>query len=221
MSIIQTIVGSGVSASAPIPALFDAASSGSGATGTTTWSHTISGSDTALLVGIATVNTLTTGVTYNGVPMNLLGMYGQYAIFPTTNTRITLYGLIAPTTGANNIIVTTADAEQATCASISYTGANQTAFGSWMSGNGTGGYGIIGITATTGDVGVGFAAADVVISEDLADVPPEVHRVDLADGGMYIWGEERISTFWSAQVGWNFAAGSRHWAGGGVAIHPA
>lgn len=226
MSIIQVLAGAGASAPPPpVPALFDAASSGSGATGTTTWSHTVTGSNTVLIVGIATVDTLVTGVTYGGVSMTLAGMYGQFASWPHTNARITVYGLIAPAAGANDIVVTTADALQATCAAKSYTLANQTtAWSGWMSGNGTGTYTTLGVVTgiEVGDIAVGFMAADQQPSSDTDDCPGELNRVSLADGGIYIWSEERqAGLYGSTQLGWYCYPAGRHWATGGVAIHPA
>lgn len=107
---------------------FDASASGNNAGASSlTIAHTCTGSDRLLLVGVFCQETPTsydvvTGVTYNGVAMTQLAkidcgiaVQGVY-----------LYGLLAPATGANNIVVsasTTTDVLE--LKSLSYTGVKQ------------------------------------------------------------------------------------------------
>jgi hypothetical protein len=125
---------------------FDAVGpSAAGQTATTpasvTWSHTVTGSQTALVVfvgvgqnsGSDATKTIS-GVTYNGVAMTQIGTPKH------TNNDVfgylACYGLIAPASGANNVVVTFASAPSvAECASLSFTGADQTApFGTPVTG---------------------------------------------------------------------------------------
>lgn len=82
-----------------------------------TFSHTCSGANRLLLVAIGnstgTVNVGT--VTYNGVTMTLLDY----------NNNGGLWGLLAPTLGANNIVVSGYASQLITAVSASYTGVLQ------------------------------------------------------------------------------------------------
>lgn len=89
----------------------------------TTRSHTISGSNTYLVVPIfeSTTDTVT-GVTYNGVAMTLLA--------PTVKGgsiwNSSLWGLANPTTGTNNVIVSRSGGSTINVGSISYNGVDGT-----------------------------------------------------------------------------------------------
>ena len=88
-----------------------------------TLSHTCSGANLILIVGNATdsggQNTGT--VTYAGVNMTLVGTSSENA-----SRSSSIWKLIAPATGANNIIVSTNQSGRSGVFSYSYTGADQT-----------------------------------------------------------------------------------------------
>ena len=69
-----------------------------------TFSHTCTGSDLVLLVGVGSFNstggTKVSGITYGGVSMNLVG-----TLEIQENTYIDLYKLVGPSTGANNVVI--------------------------------------------------------------------------------------------------------------------
>ena len=104
---------------------FDAQSASSFSSGTTnTFSHTCSGSNGILYVGVYDGLNNVTGVTYNGVSMTLVnsfamtgGAAGQY---------IRLYQLVSPATGANNVVITCSAAGNTYGNGVSYTSASQT-----------------------------------------------------------------------------------------------
>lgn len=107
---------------------FDAKTAPSTTTGTThTFSHTCTGSDRVLYVfghDRATGATQVTGVTYAGAAMTKVTELDGTA---TTNDRaITMWRLIAPATGANNVVVTSSVSNNLRFASASYTGVDQT-----------------------------------------------------------------------------------------------
>ncbi len=87
-----------------------------------TWAHTVTGSDTLLIVGINRGQDLddVTSVTYNGVAMTQLGKVD------TGSSFMYLYGLVAAATGANNIVVNWTNSGTVYCAAASYTGVSQT-----------------------------------------------------------------------------------------------
>lgn len=103
---------------------FDAKSNGS----TQTISHTCTGSNLILVVGfltyrIAGTANSVTGVTYNGVAMTQYGVLERAA----TSEYQYMYYLVGPSTGANNIVVSTSNTLDAfQCSNASYTGVQQT-----------------------------------------------------------------------------------------------
>lgn len=99
---------------------YDSSSSGGSASSPATFSHTCTGDNRILFVAAASNSGQTvTGVTYAGVSMTQIGSKTDSA-GPTEY----LFYLIAPATGANNVIVSTSGSN-ATGASVSYTGVKQ------------------------------------------------------------------------------------------------
>lgn len=91
---------------------------------TTTFAHTCSGSDRILIVGVSCwVNgsAATTGVTYNWVAMTLIATQNR----GVWDLPVSLWYLIAPATGSNNVVATTVNATERNCVAISYTWVNQ------------------------------------------------------------------------------------------------
>lgn len=124
--------GPGMPAAAAATIAYDASANGGFGIGVTsrTWSHTTSGSNRILFVG-AFGDTLIsdptcagiTGATYNGVSMTQMptvspsGVPGDRCIY--------LFYLIAPATGANNVVVSAGSSIVIGGMSASYTGAKQ------------------------------------------------------------------------------------------------
>lgn len=105
---------------------FDAATNGGTTTGTSlTFSHTNgSGAERMLLVGFKadTALDLITGVTYNGVAMTLVDKQE-----PAGDRWTYLYYLVAPATGANNVVISASASTFIGAAAASYTGVAQVA----------------------------------------------------------------------------------------------
>jgi hypothetical protein len=88
-----------------------------------TFAHTVAGTDRVLLVGVVTDSTATSpSVTYNGVSMTLIAETASFTIDGLT-TDVSLFRLVAPATGANNVVVT---GGLCTAYARSYTGVDQT-----------------------------------------------------------------------------------------------
>lgn len=104
---------------------FDAASkvANGGSTGPVTWSHTCSGSDRLLLVGIKTYGSAdpVTGVTYNGVAMTQLKKVDG----GTNDVFNYVYGLLSPDTGAHDISISYTGGQYVSATAGSYTGVLQ------------------------------------------------------------------------------------------------
>lgn len=98
-------------------------SAGSQVSGTSalTYSHTCAGSNRLLLVGVTISNDLLTvsGITYGGVAMT------QIDDQTATQAHSYLYYLIAPTAGANNVVISTSGNQVIIANSVSYTGVRQ------------------------------------------------------------------------------------------------
>jgi len=105
---------------------FDATSAGSQVSTTSkSWSHTCTGSNLILFVGIQiTANTATiSGVTYAGVAMTKIASID----WPGSGVGSSaLWYIVAPATGANNIVVSASPAAYIDGFGVSYTGASQT-----------------------------------------------------------------------------------------------
>lgn len=102
---------------------FDASAKATAVTATSvTWSHTCTGDNRILFVavGVPTADTIT-GVTYNSVAMTLIDKKQMGA-----DRFFYLWYLVAPATGANNIVATSSNSQILRAASASYTGASQT-----------------------------------------------------------------------------------------------
>ena len=101
----------------------DATSNGSASATTVTVSHTCTGDDGILFVGCWIQNSTDqmTSVTYNGVAMTQIGKINNAG---TDSTY--LYYLIAPATGANDIVMTKSGTDLGYVIGSSYTGASQT-----------------------------------------------------------------------------------------------
>lgn len=107
--------------------LFDAASNSGYQTAQSTysWSHTCTGSNRYLAVGIAMLSVggaSVTGITYNGVAMSLVDARASV----TGAIRAELWGLVAPASGTNTIAVTLTAPLDSIGEAVSFTGVNQT-----------------------------------------------------------------------------------------------
>ena len=107
---------------------FDAGSQGdSGSATSLTVSHTCTGSDRILLVSVGTWDgvgvPVVPTVTYNAVSMTQVAtlLFGS-----SGDQRLTMFRLVAPATGANNIVVSASSASDIVMAATSYTGVDQT-----------------------------------------------------------------------------------------------
>jgi hypothetical protein len=91
-----------------------------------TYAHTCSGDNRVLFVGtMSAIGTnYVTGITHNGTSLTKIG---DGILTPSTNGRYTnLWYLVAPTTGAQNIVVTNSSSQFIESYSVSYTGVAQT-----------------------------------------------------------------------------------------------
>ena len=146
-------------------ALASDAKSSSSATlvSTLTWSHTCTGADLILVVGVETLRysatyplQAVTGITYNGVALTKIDSQeaGVYC-------RAELWYLMAPTTGAHNIIVTLAGVTgNIIGGATSWTGADQSMpLGTAAKATGTTSPITVNVVSATGEIVVDSASA--------------------------------------------------------------
>lgn len=95
-----------------------------------TWSHTVSGAETLIFVGVILKIPLggsISGVTYNGTSMTLIDTMDGSNIVSNSGFRNSIYYLTNPTTGSNTVSVSfTGTSASAAGGSISLTGVHQT-----------------------------------------------------------------------------------------------
>lgn len=147
---------------------FDAVGPGSGGGGTTasagatsaTWSHTCTGSNRALVVGVAIGlgGAGTTTCTYNSVAMTSLGLIASNN---QTSGYCQLFGLINPASGANTVAITTTTASIAG-GSVSFTGAGS--FGTAVTAAGAGTPSVAVTGTTSGNMVVDVACNGAAIT---------------------------------------------------------
>lgn len=130
---------------------YDNASSTSGSGVTSlTWSHTCTGSNLGLIVGVSfypgNVESVT-GVTYNGVAMTTIGSV------LSVDQRAHQWRLINPATGAHNVVVTFSDAVDAVAGAVSATGVHQTTMiGTQATASGTAVEPTVDVTSATDEL---------------------------------------------------------------------
>ncbi|MCL6096364.1 MAG: site-specific integrase [Patescibacteria group bacterium] len=135
--------------------------------GALNWNHTVSGSNTLLVVSVAlggTITGRTVSVTYNGTSMNSAG---SQASNNGTTGRVELFYLVNPTSGTHSVAVTLtgASSNDMEAGSISFNGVSQTSpltnivtnFGSSITPT-------VNVTSSTGSMVVDALVAGCTIS---------------------------------------------------------
>lgn len=87
-----------------------------------TFSHTCSGLKRVLVVGVYSEADTITGVTYNGSALTLLGGGSVFGV----GRYIKIFYIIAPSTGANNVVISSSGSTLIQGTSVSYTDVSQT-----------------------------------------------------------------------------------------------
>lgn len=106
---------------------YNATANGTAASTSLTIAHTCTGSNLILLVGVLVTTTETdviTGVTYNSIAMTRVTTHGL-VVNAGLGSSMYFYYLIAPSTGANNIVITASASHTLRGVSTSYTGVRQ------------------------------------------------------------------------------------------------
>lgn len=89
------------------------------------WTHVCSGENRFLAVDVGILSvpgTTVTSITYNGVNLSFIGAKSTVS----GAGRVECWGLVAPTIGSNNVVVTLSTSVSSASEAVSYTGVNQT-----------------------------------------------------------------------------------------------
>lgn len=195
------------------PLAVDANSAGTGTGATVTVSHTVGGTNRLLLVGVAINGSETiSGVTFNGVALSLLIDASDVQAFQ-------VWYLIAPATGAHNIVVTkSAAVNPCVLSAVSLVGAHQTTPFP-LSAN----YGVPG-TSTTSTINVPSAAGDLVVDfltariiTDLTVSGSQAEGSQQASASSIISSSTLAGAATSTAMAWTYASGAAQQAGVAVA----
>ena len=201
-----------------------AASTGTTAGGSSmTISHTTSGTDRLMLVGVSFglgAGESVSEVRYNGVLLNFEGAING----PGNDSRIEIWSKVAPDTGMHNVVVTLSAGthDGATAGVMTFTGVNQaTPLGTFASSSGFSANPSTTVSSAADQLVFGVVAGDDTTNRDLipgAGQSPE--RWDLyansANGG----GSTEAGAA-SVVTSWTWSGGSDDWAIGGISIKPA
>ena len=190
-----------------------------------TISHTTLGANRLMLVGVSINNDgfeTVTSVTWMG--SENLSVVGTVA--NADDTRVEIWGLVAPSTGAGNVVITFSAAlqEGAVAGVTTFTGVNQsTPLGSFVSA--------IGSDSSPATVNVPSAAGELVFGVVCAEYQPVVTdpsqtqlwniRIGATTGETNGAGSTEAGAAPTVTTSWTLPYPSyNHWAVGGVSIRP-
>lgn len=197
---------------------FDAAADGAADSGSSvSYSHTCSGSDRLLIVGVAWRGTQTvSSVTYNGVAMTQVAAHAAGG----NNTRVKQYYLINPASGANTVSVTMSGATNLVVGSISFNGAHQTTpLGTQATATGTSGNPSVSVSSASDEIVVDSLSYDRASSLTVGAGQTQRYNRD-DNGGGDLWGAGSTEAG-AASVTMSWTAGaSEGWAIAGVSVKP-
>jgi uncharacterized repeat protein (TIGR01451 family) len=143
------------------------ANTGTATASSLTWSHTVgaAGTNRILIVGVSIRNNSSqtvSSVTYAGTGLTLVGQTTN-----NTNARVEIWRLIAPATGANNVVLTLSAAARFVGGAASFTGVSQTpalALGTYFSATGNTTSPTVNVTS----VASGQLVIDTIANSNLA-----------------------------------------------------
>jgi hypothetical protein len=205
-----------------VPIAVASVSSGSINSGSSlTISHTTSGSDRLMLVGVSlrptSNNYSVASITYNGVALTKVG-----SVVRKSAARTEIWRLIAPPTGTSNVVITfnSSVTSGAVAGVITFTGVNQTTpLGTFVSATGSSGTASRNVSSAVGEMV--FGVVDARTSSSLTQGAAQTERWDLTAGsgnshgaGSTQQGAVAVTTAWSL-------GSSADWAIGAVPIKPA
>ena len=196
----------------------DATTTGTSGGGDFSISHTTSGTDRLMLVGVSineASNENVTSITYNGDSLTPVG------IREDGDAVVEIWSLVAPDVGTYNVNVTLSGTTDGNTAGVTtFTGVDQTTpLGAFASGSGVGGSGSATVNSAGGELVFATIAVDDATDYDLVPGGTQTERWDLIGGPDINGGGMTESGAASVVMDWTWS-GSDNWAVGGVSIKP-
>ena len=189
--------------------------------GSLTISHTTSGTDRLMLVGVPIAlgsGESVSSVTYNGDALTFEGA----AQGPGNDSRIEIWSRVAPDTGTHDVVVNLSSSghDGASAGVATFTGVDQaTPLGTFASDSGSGGSASFNVSSAVGDLVFGVVAVDDGTDYNLVPGGGQAEHWDLDSGelnssGTTEDGAASVSTSWT----WS---GSDDFAAGGISVKAA
>ena len=194
----------------------DAVSAGSTTDTSITISHTTSGSDRLMLVGVSFNNDsyeTVTGVTYNGVVLTLVGTVAN-----SDDSRIEIWRLIAPDIGTHNVVVTFSAnlAQEGFAGVVTFTGVDQTTpLGTFSSAENDGTTATVNVSSAIGELVFGVVATEYASSLTVGAGQTEYWKINIDNS--FGAGSTEIGAA-IVTISWALTGSGDHWAIGGVSI---
>jgi putative pyrroloquinoline-quinone-binding quinoprotein len=178
------------------------------------WSHTTSGTNRVLLVGVSWVGSQTvSSVTYAGTAMTSIG-----SVINGSNARAQLFYLVAPATGANTVQVTmSAAATEIVGGAVTFTGANQTTpVGTFASATGNSSAPSVTVTSNAGETVIDTVEVNSSTAMTAGGAQTQrwqMQPTNFRGAGSTEPGASTLTMSWTS--------GSAAWAIGAVGVKPA
>ena len=201
-----------------LSATVDSSSAGSTTSSVLTISHTTSGTERLMIVGVsmdAQTSASVSTVTYNGSALTLVGTIQEAG----SNVRVELWQMIAPATGNHDVIVTFTQTmtEGGIAGVVTYNGVDQTTpLGSFASAEGIGTNASVNVSTDVGDLFFSTMGLDGSSDTVLNEGAGQTEYWEIFQPGTEGAGSTKVATSTSETMSWTFA--SNQWAIGGVAI---
>ena len=206
-------------------AAVDAVSSGTTAASSLSLTHTTSGDDRLMLVGVSINNDnleTVSSINYGGAPLALVGAVSHQGS-GGDDSRVEIWRLVDPPAGAHELLVTfSADLlRYAVVGAITLTGVDQVdPLGSFASSYADSATASVTVASAQGELVLGVVACETCTSMSFA--PLAAGRWGQAAGGGNTIGAGATIDGGGAQITLSASLGSSdHWAMGGVSIKPA
>ncbi|MGB5260438.1 MAG: DUF4347 domain-containing protein, partial [Gammaproteobacteria bacterium] len=197
----------------------DSSSTGSTTGSSLTVSHTTSGTETLMIVGVsmdAQTGASVTGVTYNGSALSLLGTVQDTG----SNVRVELWQMVAPADGTHDVVVSFSQAmtEGGIAGIMTFNGVDQTTpLGGFASAQGIGTTASVNVSAAVGDMVFSTMGVDGSTDDVLNPAAGQTEYWETFQPGTEGAGSTKVATSTSETMSWTFL--SNQWAIGAVAIN--
>jgi hypothetical protein len=207
----------------PIPPAIDAISTATVSSGQSsrTFSHTTSGTDRLIIVGISFNNDdlqTVSSVTYAGQALTKIGQAVQ-----SDDARVELWYRVAPTTGTNNVVVTFSAGlnDGGVIGAMTFTGVNQsTPLGTFASATGDSTSASVNVSSATGELVLGVISVEGEDADTVTFGPLQAEHWNITStpGDDTIAAGDTEAGASTVTISWSISPAADDWAIGAVPI---